>query len=212
MTILCALITRGTHVLAEYDQSDAPDDLCELGREAIPSITKSTNNRQYVMRGYAFNHVIHDDMTFISITDKDLKDGNQIAFNFLRSLKVRINRNSDKTSTGLTEILRLELASYPKGTATKIGKVEQELHDVANLMKENIEQVMERGEAIEGLMDKTTLLKNEAKGFRSAATRHANAQYWQQIRSRAAIVLVFLAFLTVLMYLSCGTGLCLISK
>merc|ERR1719158_1247027 len=57
MNVLCALICRGTHVLAEYDQSDGEEDLCELCRGILPELASVRESRQYVVRGYSINYV-----------------------------------------------------------------------------------------------------------------------------------------------------------
>eukprot|EP00397_Hematodinium_sp_SG-2012_P044568 GEMP01049809.1.p1 GENE.GEMP01049809.1~~GEMP01049809.1.p1 ORF type:complete len:212 (+),score=45.98 GEMP01049809.1:275-910(+) len=206
MNVLCAVVARGTHVLAEYDQSDAPDDLCELCQEVLPNLS-SRSSKQYVFRGYTFNYMIGGDLTYLCITNKDLPDANAAAYAFLRGLKAKVARATDMSSTAITEILRLELAAAGQ-MVSKIGKMELELTEVADLMKSNIEQVMGRGERIEGLVDKTNMLKAESVGFRSAARNHNRQQYWQQMRGRGVFLLIVLAVVFAALFLSCGRTMC----
>jgi len=210
--ILCGVIARGSHVLAEYDQSDANDDLCEFARDVIPKLTATASHKIHVMRGYVFNYMIENGLTFLCITEDGVKDGNQLAYTFLRSLKVNVSQSRDSSATGLTELLRLEMSRYQKNSKTKIGQMEEELTEVADLMKQNIESVMERGEGIACLMEKTNLLRNEASSFRSAARSHANAAYWNQIKHKAYVGIGVFLLILFFMFTSCGSNLCIFKK
>merc|ERR1719158_1427939 len=98
MNVLCALICRGTHVLAEYDQSDGEEDLCELCRGIILELTASVReSRQYVVRGYSINYVTSGDLTYVCVT-RDLPDTNAVAISFLRDLKAKTTRTADMSS------------------------------------------------------------------------------------------------------------------
>merc|ERR1712187_545996 len=76
------------------------------------------------------------------------------------------------------------------GGTTKVRQMEQELEDVTEMMRDNIGKVMERGERIESLIDKTALLKSESVSFRAGAKRYNDDLWWRDQRGRMLLGLV----------------------
>merc|ERR1719446_1552974 len=77
------------------------------------------------------------------------------------------------------------IGQYNNDTGTtKVRQMEQELEDVTEMMRDNISKVMERGERIESLIDKTALLKNESVSFRAGAKRHNDELWWRDNKGK----------------------------
>merc|ERR1712072_1475548 len=84
------------------------------------------------------------------------------------------------------------------GEADAVSKVKGQIEDVKNVMVENIEKVLERGEKIELLVDKTDRLNQQAFRFESSSRGLRNAMYWRKLRCYvgvgiAAVFLVIIA-------------------
>lgn len=63
-----------------------------------------------------------------------------------------------------------------------IGVVKSQIEDVKEVMFNNIEKVLERGEKIELLVDKTDRLNQQAFRFESSSRSLRRAMYWQKMR------------------------------
>eukprot|EP00882_Tetradesmus_deserticola_P020165 GHRQ01021735.1.p2 GENE.GHRQ01021735.1~~GHRQ01021735.1.p2 ORF type:complete len:100 (+),score=39.49 GHRQ01021735.1:256-555(+) len=66
--------------------------------------------------------------------------------------------------------------------ADVIDRVRGEISQVKGIMVENIERVLDRGERLDLLVDKTDLLQGEAFAFRREATRARRVMWWKNVR------------------------------
>jgi vesicle-associated membrane protein 7 len=73
-------------------------------------------------------------------------------------------------------------------------------------MVQNIDKVLERGEKIELLVDKTDRLQGEASRFRGQAKKLKNAMWWKNAKMMALIGLVIALVLYFLVALICGAS------
>jgi vesicle-associated membrane protein 7 len=78
-----------------------------------------------------------------------------------------------------------------------IGAVKSQIEDVKGVMVENIEKVLERGEKIELLVDKSGLLVEQAFRFESSSRNLRRTMYWRKMRCYFGIgvAVVFLIFI-----------------
>mmetsp|Transcript_43004 Transcript_43004/g.127500 ORF Transcript_43004/g.127500 Transcript_43004/m.127500 type:complete len:125 (+) Transcript_43004:2-376(+) len=98
-------------------------------------------------------------------------------------------------------MLRDLIGSYnSERGATKVGEMERDLEDVTDMMRDNLSKVMERGERIESLIDKTSTLKNESVSFHRGAKRHNDDLWWKDFRGRLFFALCVMAILVVAFY------------
>ncbi len=69
-----------------------------------------------------------------------------------------------------------------------IGTVKSQIDEVKENMVQNIERVLERGERIELLVDRSNELTQQAFRFESNSRSLRRHMYWRQIRCRAILV------------------------
>ncbi|KAF4650649.1 hypothetical protein FOL47_001001 [Perkinsus chesapeaki] len=101
----------------------------------------------------------------------------------LKEIIVRISRMGDRPS----------LMDAGNGTSmTKVSQVEDELDAVADIMVENINAVINRGESIASLMDKTSNLGVDARAFRSKAKQVVRKIWWQRAKAHGLLVAIIL--------------------
>lgn len=67
-----------------------------------------------------------------------------------------------------------------------IGQVKSQIDEVKDTMVQNIEKVLERGEKIELLVDKTDRLNQQAFRFEASSRSLRRAMYWRRIRCYVA--------------------------
>jgi vesicle-associated membrane protein 7 len=78
-------------------------------------------------------------------------------------------------------------------TVDNIGHVKSQIEEVKGVMVQNIEKVLERGEKIELLVDKTDRLNQQAFKFEASSRNLRRSMWWKRMRCR-----VFMATLAVL--------------
>jgi vesicle-associated membrane protein 7 len=88
--------------------------------------------------------------------------------------------------------------------ADNIGRVQTQLDEVKGVMVENIEKVLERGEKIELMVDKTDKLNQQAFKFEKQSKRLKNAMWWRNLRCKLIALLIVVLGLYILISLICG--------
>jgi vesicle-associated membrane protein 7 len=150
-------------------------------------------------------------LTFLVIADSSL--GRRIPFGFLVEIK---NRFLDKYPAESTDFA--SMSSYGAGSfnselkslmvnygTTKGGKedaiknVQGEIENVRGIMTQNIESLLERGERIDLLVDKTDQLGGSAREFRVRSRGLRRKMWWKNVKLMAllTVVVIFLIYLFV---------------
>jgi len=88
--------------------------------------------------------------------------------------------------------------------ADKINRVKGEIDEVKSVMVTNIEKVLERGERIELLVDKTENLSQNAFRFKKQSTSLKRAMWFKNIKLIIIIIVVVLILLYIIVALVCG--------
>mmetsp|Transcript_109348 Transcript_109348/g.316057 ORF Transcript_109348/g.316057 Transcript_109348/m.316057 type:complete len:228 (-) Transcript_109348:18-701(-) len=199
MLIKSALVARGTFVLCEYDASTAGDDLTEVSRKVLSKIPRTGSIRSYMYGGHTFNYLVEKDLLFLCIAVDSA--GRELVFQFLEEFRESFDKHSriagPNRGAELTRTLRDLIMQYNEGSTTKVKQMQQELDDVTDMMRDNLGKVMERGERLESLIDKTHELSSDSTAFRSGAKRYNDTLWWRDQRGRMMLGLVVVAVIVV---------------
>lgn len=65
-------------------------------------------------------------------------------------------------------------------------------------MRENINKVSQRGEALDSLQDKTDNLATSAQGFRRGANRVRKDMWWKDMKMRVCLIICVILLLVVI--------------
>jgi vesicle-associated membrane protein 7 len=101
-------------------------------------------------------------------------------------------------------ILQQRVQHYESGAADQFSAVNEKLDDVKNVMVQNIDLVLERGEKLELLVDKTEALQNEAFNFKSRATQLKTEMYWRKVKQWVIIFSILALLIFIIVWISCG--------
>ena len=137
--------------------------------------------------------------------------GRRIPFAFLLDLKKKYLAQYPPQSTSFQSLpaygtaafnstLKTMLQQYnvaPPGDA--LSNARKEIDSVKDIMTENIERVLERGERIDLLVDKTDKLGGSARDFRVRSRGLRRQMWWKNVRIMVllCVVVVFLIYLFV---------------
>lgn len=139
--------------------------------------------------------------------------GRRIPFGFLVEIKRQYQAQYEPGSTdfaafppyGTAEFnaklrsLMIEYGTTSGGKQDAISNTRQEIDNVRGIMTENIERVLERGERIDQLVDKTDRLGAGARDFRVRSRGLKRRMWWKNMKLMVlmAVVIVFLVYLFV---------------
>lgn len=80
----------------------------------------------------------------------------------------------------------------------KLRRVQFQVDEVSSIMKDNIEKIMERGERLEDLEEKSDSLATNADQFWSTAKKMQSRMWWRNMRVKVLLVLVVLVILLII--------------
>jgi len=89
----------------------------------------------------------------------------------------------------------------------ELTRAQTELNQVKDIMVQNVEQILSRGERIELLVDKTDTMANQATAFRRGARSVRRQMWWKNSKILALSALVGLVLLWLIVAQFCGAGL-----
>lgn len=136
-------------------------------------------------------------LTYLVVARSDL--GRRIPFGYLFEIRRRFLEAHDPRSTDFRDLpaygaatfnaqlksLMVEYGTTREGRADAISRVQGEIENVRGVMTENIERVLERGERIELLVDKTDRLGGNAHEFRIRSRGLRRQMWWKNVKVRA---------------------------
>jgi len=96
--------------------------------------------------------------------------------------------------------LMTEYGTTQAGKDDAISKAQKEIDDVRAIMTENIDRVLERGERIDLLVDKTDRLGGSARDFRVRSRGLRRRMWWKNVK----LMVLFIVVIIFLMYLFVG--------
>ncbi|KEG10190.1 vesicle-associated membrane protein (VAMP) [Trypanosoma grayi] len=90
--------------------------------------------------------------------------------------------------------------------ADKIGKISEQLDNTKQIMLENLDRLIDRGERIESLCDKTEQLRDEAQGFHSNARTLKRKMLLRNIKLAIGLILVLGLVGLIIAFMICGVN------
>ena len=85
-----------------------------------------------------------------------------------------------------------------------LANAKKEIDSVKDIMTENIERVLERGERIDLLVDKTDRLGGSARDFRVRSRGLRRQMWWKNVRIMVLLVVVVVFLLYLFVGMGCG--------
>jgi vesicle-associated membrane protein 7 len=165
----------------------------------------------YVYDQHVFHYIVDNGLIFLCMCD-DLNK-RRVPFAFLEDIQSKFMdayRSTAQTAIAFTmneefsRVLEQRIQHFQSSGGDQFGAVNDKLDDVKNVMVQNIDSVLERGEKLELLVDKTEALSNEAFNFKSRATTLKNQMWWNMIKTRLIIFFGVCLLIFVIVWIACG--------
>ena len=174
-------VSRGATILARFPgagDSDKGDRMFQLAQKSLEKIPPGDVKRSYKVDTEADRLIINftstQDIIILTITDIDFPQS--VAFNSMESVNEKVWKYFGEVvhstvAMGLDLQLSAALSNEMRraNSPDKLAEVQEQVNDLKEIMIENIEAVMTRGELLEILMDDINELVNDAEDFRRNA-------------------------------------------
>jgi len=230
--LLYACIAHGTTILTEHTSpGTSASQASSLASVILPKISHATPQKLTYTHDRLFVHYIADSPSATSSSDESASShaaitylvvaqselGRRIPFAFLLELKKKFLAQYSPDSTDYQALPAYGTAAFNstlKGMLQQyniappddsLANAKKEIDSVKDIMTENIERVLERGERIDLLVDKTDRLGGSARDFRVRSRGLRRQMWWKNVRIMVllAVVVVFLLYL----FVGIGCGL-----
>mmetsp|Transcript_15699 Transcript_15699/g.63222 ORF Transcript_15699/g.63222 Transcript_15699/m.63222 type:complete len:225 (+) Transcript_15699:257-931(+) len=212
MTILYALIARGKTVLAEYTFTSG--NFPTITRLLLGKIQLDRDGKMsYVYDQYIFHYVCHDHILYLCMCDDPTSSKRRVPFNFLEDIRQRfVATYGDQAQTAIAfamnhefgPVLQTQMELFNSPSADSLAQVHTKLDAVKDVMVQNIEMVLERGEKLELLVDKTDQLNATAFTFEKSSRKLKEAMFWKKVKIYLLITFVLCVLLYVFLAVICG--------
>ena len=163
----------------------------------------------------AFNYLSSQGYTFLCVADDAY--GRAIPFAFLEKVRDEwFAKWADKGASAAAHSLDrsfgarlkywMEYCETHPDEVSKAAEVQKKVDEVKGIMVENIERVLERGEKIELLVDKTDNLRFQADKFHKTGRTLRNKMWWQNFKVQIIVLLIVILIAVIIFCSVCFSG------
>ncbi|PCH38932.1 VAMP/synaptobrevin-like protein [Wolfiporia cocos MD-104 SS10] len=217
MSLIHALVARGSIILAEHKSGQR--DFSQATQTILSKIPPNNSKLTYVWEQYLFHYVSEGGFTYLVMAEDSA--GRRMPFTFLAELQQRFTSapsasDSDSFSSApayalqgtfgptIAQLMHTYNTAPP---ADELARAQSELAQVKDIMVQNVEQILSRGERIELLVDKTDNMASQATAFRRGARTVRRSMWWKNKRVVGLSFVVGLVLVWILAAQFCGAGL-----
>ena len=100
----------------------------------------------------------------------------------------------------------MEYAMAHPEEINKVAKVQTQVSEVKEIMMQNIEKVLDRGEKLELLVDKTENLRYQADQFQKGGKALRNKMWWQNIKMKLMVAMIVAVIIVIIFCFACFSG------
>ncbi|XP_049281682.1 vesicle-associated membrane protein 7 [Anopheles funestus] len=210
MPILFSMIARGQTVLAKY--ADCLGNFTEVTEQIIPNIQLLDHKLTYLHGNYLIHYICDNRIIYLCITD-DKYDRSR-AFLYLEDINERfICTYGLSVATAITYAMNTEFARTlaaqmhamnESHEQDEISRVNGEIGELKDIMVKNIENITNRGERLELLVNQTENLRNNSVTFRQTSRNLARTMFWRNVRMYFLVTAILLFVIYVIVSMACG--------
>jgi vesicle-associated membrane protein 72 len=212
-SLIYSFVSRGTVILAEY--TEFTGNFTTVAYQCLQKLPATSNKFTFDCQRHTFNYLVEDGFTYCVVADESV--GRQVPIAFLERIKDEFKkRYSDgraevAIANGLNQEFGPKLkqhmdycAQHPE-QINKFAKTKAQVAEVKGVMMDNIEKILDRGEKIELMVDKTDQLQFQAQDFQKQGTQIRRKMWFRNMKVKL-ICLSFLLFVILMIWISLCRG------
>lgn len=213
MTIFYALVSRKKTVLAEYTSSTG--NFTTVTRVLLAKIDSDHDTKMsYVYDKHVFHYIIDQGITFLCMSDESMK--RRVVFSFLQDIiatwRSTYTAAVEQSALAFTlnqafgPVLQKKIDAYNSNITTvdNISNVQAQLDEVKDVMIENIDRVLERGEKIELLVERTDQLNQQSFRFEKSSRMLKRTMYMRKLKNYAIAAVMIIVLVLIITMMACG--------
>ncbi|XVE63678.1 hypothetical protein DITRI_Ditri07aG0038800 [Diplodiscus trichospermus] len=200
MGIIYGMVAREQVVLAEFSATQT--NASTVARQILDKMKEAKNdsNSLFSHDSYIFHVKRTDGLTVLSMADD--ATGRRIPFAFLEDIHQKFVKTYGRAihsasayamNDEFSRILSQQMADFSNNqNAEKLNRLKVEMSQVKGVMIDNIEKVLERGDRLALLVEKTRAMQGDTLGFKRQARRYKSVMWWRDCKFTATLILMVL--------------------
>ncbi|RZC90809.1 hypothetical protein C5167_028646 [Papaver somniferum] len=204
MAIVYAVVARGSVVLAEFSAvSGNTGAVCRRILEKLPS--EAETRLCFSQDRYIFHILKIDGITFLCMANDTF--GRRIPFSYLEDIHMRFMKNYGRVAhtapayamnDDFSRVLHQEMEFFSSNPSADA------LDHVRTIMVDNIDKILDRGDRVELLVDKTATMQDSTFHFRKQSRRLRRALWMKNVKLLAMLTGVIIFVLYLIIAACCG--------
>ncbi len=201
------IMTLLLHWLTDCPQ--VTGNFATVTRMLLAKIPATDGKMTYIYDDFQFHYISEDGISYLCMSDE--KNKHRVPYAFLQDMKDRFLATYGLEAAQLaiafqfneefSKVICERMGYYNSGgAADSIDTLKSQIDEVKDGMVQNIEKILERGEKIELLVDKTDRLNQQAYRFESSSRNLRRHIYWRKMRNVgicSVVVLLVIFFFAV---------------
>ncbi|KAL4182583.1 hypothetical protein AMTRI_Chr11g150840 [Amborella trichopoda] len=213
MAILYAVVARGTVVLSEF--SAVTGNTGAVARrivEKLPLPAQPDSRLCFSQDRYIFHILRSDGLNFLCMANDTF--GRRIPFAYLEDIHMRFMKNYGRVAHSapayamndeFSRVLHQQMEYFSSNpNADTLNRVRGEVGEIRAIMVENIEKILERGDRIELLVDKTATMQDSSFHFKKQSRRLRRALWMKNAKLLASLTCLIVVLLYIIIAICCG--------
>jgi len=212
MRILYCVISRHNTILAKY--ASCVGNFSEISDLVISKIPTGDGKMTYSHGDYLYHYISDNNIIYLCITENGFSRGD--AFLFLEKVHSKFNKkfgtraqtaSAYSLNTEFSLVICEEMKKFnnpEQNNPDKISTLREEVDQVKDIMVRNIDELVERGEKLDLLVDKTENLSASAVTFKTASRNLQRKFWWKNMRLTIGVGLGVILIIYIIVSLSCG--------
>lgn len=227
--LIYSFVAKGTVVLAEHTSFSG--NFSTIAIQCLQKLPPNNNKFTYSCDGHTFNFLVDKGFVFLVVADESI--GRSVPFVFLEQVKddfmQRYGSSIDDGGShpladdedddlfedrfGIAYNLDREFGprlkehmqyciNHPE-EMSKLSKLKAQITEVKGIMMDNIEKVLDRGEKIELLVDKTESLQFQADSFQRQGRQLRRKMWLQNLQFKLMIAGAIIAIILIVWLMAC---------
>lgn len=200
------------------DYTDFSGNFAGIAAQCLQKLPATNNKFTYNCDGHTFNYLVDNGFTYCLVAVESV--GRQIPIAYLERIKEDFTNRygGGKAAIAVANSLKKEFGPKLKEQmqycmdhpeeVSKLAKVKAQVSEVKGVMMENIEKVLDRGEKIELLVDKTEDLHSQAQVFRQQGGQIKRKMWWQNMKIKLIVLAILIVLILIIVLSICGGFKC----
>ncbi|CAH2056446.1 unnamed protein product [Thlaspi arvense] len=191
-SLIYSFVARGTLILAEY--TEFTGNFTSIASQCLQKLPSTNNKFTYNCDGHTFNYLVEDGFTYCVVAVESA--GRQVPMAFLERIKEDFTKRygGGKAATATASSLNREFGPKLKDQMQYCVDHPEEISKLAQVKA----QVLDRGEKIELLVDKTENLHSQAQDFRTQGTKMRRKMWLQNMKIKLIVLGIIIALILII--------------